>query len=199
MPTRPSRAASDTDSSGSGVDSIDRILSGVKAGRRIERDEERRAHNGHPWRRVTGTVDEEFTDVLSALTHEVRIDILRVLADADGPVQFTELRSRVGTSDPGRFNCHLGELCGQFVRRGEGGYTLTYRGKQVVAGTSGVHVADDATDEDDARPVRGESDCDRLVHVHLSPGRRSGDASREPLIGRHVTRATDRATRHASR
>lgn len=113
-------------------------------------------------------VDEEFTGALSALTHEARVDILRALADADGPLAFTELKSRVEMSDPGRFNYHLRELAQYFVRQTEDGYALTYRGKNlVVAGTGGVSV-DDAPAGADACPVCGDDDCDRLVHIHLS-------------------------------
>ncbi len=115
-------------------------------------------------------MDEEFTGALSALAHEARVDILRALADADRPLSFTELKSRVDLADSGRFNYHLGELRDHFVRRAEEGYALTYRGRSlVVAGGNGVRV-DDAPD-DATCPVCGETDCDRLVHVHLSPGR----------------------------
>lgn len=114
-------------------------------------------------------VDEEFTGALSALTHEARVDILRALADADGPLAFTELKSRVEVSDPGRFNYHLRELAQHFVRQTEAGYALTYRGQSlVVAGTSGVSVDDAGPDRTDVCPVCGDADCDRLVHVHLS-------------------------------
>jgi DNA-binding IclR family transcriptional regulator len=113
-------------------------------------------------------VDEEFTGALSALAHEARIDILRALADADAPLTFTELKTRVGLADAGRFNYHLGELREHFVRRTETGYALTYRGKRlVVAGSEGVDVAS-GTDPETTCPVCDEEDCDRLVHVHLS-------------------------------
>lgn len=118
-------------------------------------------------------VDEDFTGALSALTHDVRVDILRALADADGPLAFTELKSRVDLSDPGRFNYHLTELCEHFVRQSGDGYALTYRGKGlVVAGTEGVSVEDSGTGSDpESCPVCGDDDCDRLVHVHLTPDR----------------------------
>ncbi|MEZ3142758.1 ArsR/SmtB family transcription factor [Halobaculum sp. MBLA0143] len=113
-------------------------------------------------------VDQEFTGALSALTHEARVEVLRALADADAPLTFTELKSRVDVADPGRFNYHLGELREHFVRRTEEGYTLTYRGEGlVVAGKGGVRVETEPTD-DGACPVCGETDCDRLVHVHLA-------------------------------
>lgn len=115
-------------------------------------------------------VDKEFTGALSALAHEARVEILQALADADGPLPFTEVKSRVGVSDPGRLNYHLGELREHLLRRTEDGYALTYRGEAlVVAGTDGVRV-DDATTDDAVCPVCGETDCDRLVHVHLAGG-----------------------------
>ena len=116
-------------------------------------------------------VSEEFTGALSALAHETRADILRALADADEPLAFTELKSRVDVADPGQFNYHLGELRDHFVREGHDGYTLTYRGKSlVVAGTSGVTVDEPAVEDSSGCPVCGDADCDRLVHVHLASG-----------------------------
>ncbi|GAA0536887.1 winged helix-turn-helix domain-containing protein [Halorubrum ejinorense] len=117
-------------------------------------------------------VTEEFTGALSALANETRVKILRALADADESLSFTELKSRVGVTDPGRFNYHLSELLDQFVRESSEGYALTYRGEGlVVAGGSGVSVGEsDLAGETSDCPVCGEADCDRLVHVHLAAG-----------------------------
>ena len=115
-------------------------------------------------------IDEEFTGALSALSHRTRVAVLRTLADAEGPLSFTELKSRVGVSDPGRFNYHLNELARHFVRRTDEGYALTYRGRSLVlASTSGVTV--ESAEPEDTCPVCGEPDCDRLVHVHLTARR----------------------------
>ena len=43
--------------------------------------------------------------------------ILRTLADASDPLQFSELRRAVGIEDTGRFNNHLTELRGRFVSK----------------------------------------------------------------------------------
>ena len=61
--------------------------------------------------------DEAFV----TLGNETRIEILRALQDAGGPLAFSELRDRVGVDDPGQFNYHLGKLAGHFVRKDEGG------------------------------------------------------------------------------
>ena len=120
--------------------------------------------------------DDEFGDALDALTHEIRVAVLRELADADGPVAFSELRDRVGVRDPGKFNYHLQRLADQFLRQTDGGYELDHRGRRllVVAGdgvvTDDGAVVDDraaSTDGSDSCPVCGEPDCDRLIHVHL--------------------------------
>lgn len=115
--------------------------------------------------------DGTFDGALRALTHETRVAILRELADTDDPLSFTELKRRVGATDPGRFNYHLTELCEHYLRETTDGYELNYRGKQVlVAAGDGVDVGADAapTATDDACPVCGEEECDRLIHVHLN-------------------------------
>lgn len=116
--------------------------------------------------------DEEFTGALSALTHETRVEILRELADADDPLRFTELKSRVGVSDPGQFNYHLTKLERHFLRRTEDGYALNYRGEQVVVAAAAGVTTDAALESDlspDVCPVCGDSECDKLLHIHLAP------------------------------
>lgn len=121
------------------------------------------------------------TDALAMLGHETRIAILRVLAEADEPLPFSELRQRAGVEDAGRFNYHLSELREYFVREEGGGYTLRHAGSRVVAaagvaenGTPPAAVADEAVPEagesgdEETCPVCGETDCQRLFHVHLS-------------------------------
>ena len=70
-------------------------------------------------RRDPTAIDETATDALGALANEHRIAILRVLADADRPLRFSELRERIDMRDTGRFNYHLTELLGRFVQKGE--------------------------------------------------------------------------------
>lgn len=75
------------------------------------------------------------------LASETRVAILRALWEArrEGPVGFSALRERVGVSDSGGFNYHLGKLTGHFVRKTGDGYVLRYAGAAlvgaIVAGT----------------------------------------------------------------
>lgn len=118
-------------------------------------------------------------DALELLADDTRLAILRALADRreaapdDPTLSFTELRERAGVADSGRFNYHLRELCGQFVRERPEGYELGYRGAAVVdAATGAVRTDDvdpDADGEDDVCPVCGEQNCERRIHVHLRP------------------------------
>ncbi|MFC7045804.1 helix-turn-helix domain-containing protein [Halobacteriaceae archaeon GCM10025711] len=69
----------------------------------------------------------------SLLGNATRIDILQVLAeDPTEPLSFSELRERVGEPDSGKFNYHLQQLTGQFVRRTDEGYALRLAGSLVV-------------------------------------------------------------------
>lgn len=84
--------------------------------------------------------DLDAHDAFGKLASEARVDILRAVAaanreaDADGTraVRFAELRRRAGLADPGRFNYHLGELAGTFLRKTGDGYAFTYAGERVV-------------------------------------------------------------------
>jgi len=114
------------------------------------------------------------TDPLALLGHELRIEILRALADADRPLPFSTLRERVDERDAGRFNYHLTELCRYFVRETDDGYELGPAGTRVVdvsghAADGGATPATDPTADGEC-PVCGERDCERLFHVHLTPG-----------------------------
>lgn len=125
------------------------------------------------------------TDALAALGDETRIAILRALAEADDPLPFSELRRRAGVEDAGRFNYHLSTLREYFVREAEGGYALRQAGSRVVAaagvagdpGASSAPLDEDILTQaegegaDDDCPVCGESDCERLFHIHLSGSR----------------------------
>ena len=87
-------------------------------------------------------------DAFGLLANDVRVDILRELWDAapEFPA-FSELRTMVGVEDSGTFNYHLNELRPAFVTKDDGGYRLTYAGRQVVGGIvsgrfSGVDTVD---------------------------------------------------------
>lgn len=84
----------------------------------------------------TGAHDDEggdhLDDVFALLGNETRMGILRELWDvrepflptAENALSFTDLRERVGVSDPGQFNYHLSQLVGTFLARTEEGYVL---------------------------------------------------------------------------
>jgi hypothetical protein len=96
------------------------------------------------------------------LSDETRIAILRALwAASDDPLSFTVLRERVGNPNSGQFNYHLGKLRGHFVSKGEGGYTLTQAGREVVRAVLAGSLTDrprmDATPIDAGCPECGAS------------------------------------------
>ncbi len=116
---------------------------------------------------------DDATDALEVLGNEIRMATLRELAEADGPLSFTELRERVGVRDTGKFNYHLTKLCSYFVRETDGGYELGHAGSRVIA-AGDVDAAATAGDggsppPDDACPVCGDDDCEKYFHVHLRP------------------------------
>lgn len=78
-------------------------------------------------------------DTFAVLGNETRMGILQELGDTDGPLSFSDLRSRVGVDDPGRFNYHLNRLTGHFIRQTDEGYLLREPGSIIVqAVLSGV-------------------------------------------------------------
>jgi len=113
-------------------------------------------------------------DALEALGNEIRISILRELAEAERALSFTELRDRVGLRDSGKFNYHLSTLCEYFVRDTNEGYELGHAGTRVISATDrpGQDDADEPVTEpiaaDEECPVCGERNCEKLFHVHLS-------------------------------
>lgn len=145
----------------------------------------------------------EPSDALAVLAEETRVRILRTLAEAGGPMAFSELRRAAGVEDAGRFNYHLSRVCEHFVRETESGYELDRAGARLVtaadvevagweqaaeadadAGASAGTGPADAIEPDPGEPcpVCGEPDCGKLFHVHLSPtdpapGSRPGPAT----------------------
>lgn len=108
--------------------------------------------------------NEDLTDSLAVLGNEIRMSILRELADADGVLSFTELRERVDIRDSGKFNYHLKKLCEYFVRETDGGYELGHAGTRIIA-----VGYEDSVIETDGRCLCGEDECGKLFHVHLTP------------------------------
>lgn len=78
-------------------------------------------------------------DAFSVLGDETRLTILWTLGEADEPLEFGELRRRVGYETSGNFSYHLDKLAGPFIEKTEQGYDLRQRGQRVVeAAFSGV-------------------------------------------------------------
>ncbi|PSP55985.1 hypothetical protein BRC82_03190 [Halobacteriales archaeon QS_1_67_19] len=99
-------------------------------------------------------------DAFGLIADETRMTILRALAEAPyeeygGSLSFSELRSRADVRDSGKFNYHLQQLVGQFIRETDDGYSLNYAGdllyRTVVAGFF--------TDQTDADDVDTDSRC----------------------------------------
>lgn len=78
---------------------------------------------------------DEFTSAaaFAAIGNETRLKILYELWDAaQGPVNFTDLRKRVGMRDSSQFNYHLEKLVGPFVEKSDEGYVLRVAGAEVI-------------------------------------------------------------------
>lgn len=71
-------------------------------------------------------------DAFALVADETRFRILTALQDADDPVRFSDLRETVGVEDSGRFNYHLDQLRGQFIRQTDDGYTTAEPGERLV-------------------------------------------------------------------
>jgi len=83
-------------------------------------------------------------EAFAVLGNEIRLDIIRVLWQADaaheyddvsdtvGTMAFSQLRRRVGIDDNGQFNYHLSRLSPHFIRQTDCGYRLSGAGKQIA-------------------------------------------------------------------
>lgn len=69
--------------------------------------------------------------VFALLSDDNRVAILRTLWQRREPMSFSSLYEAVDIDDSGQFNYHLDKLVGQFVSKGEEGYTLTEAGRQI--------------------------------------------------------------------
>lgn len=115
------------------------------------------------------------SDSFAALGEETRVAILEALVDArrerpaDPGLSFSELRDRVGVTDSGRFNYHLGKLRGQFVEADAGEYELTYAGRKIVgailAGTYDADVGVESERLDGPCPI-----CDTAITATYDEG-----------------------------
>ncbi|MFB6229082.1 MAG: ArsR/SmtB family transcription factor, partial [Halobacteriales archaeon] len=151
---------------------------------------------------MTGNADTSESSTLSpddafgVLGNETRIEILRALGDADGPLSFSELHDRVGTRDSGQFNYHLERLTGHFVRKAEDGYVLRRAGRRVIEAVLSGALTDDPTLER-TRPEESCWRCGAPIEINWNAGsvemyctecagryeRRHDDGSRGDTVG----------------
>jgi hypothetical protein len=100
---------------------------------------------------VAGMTDADPAAAFDILGEETRVAILRALVEhrRENPrnpaLSFSALRKRVGASDSGRFNYHLGKLRDRFVEKTDDRYALTFAGEQMATAVLSGAVADDAT------------------------------------------------------
>jgi len=81
---------------------------------------------------AVGADPGETAATFGLLGDETRVRIVRALADAADGLRFSELQSRVGVRDPGRFNYHLEKLRGRLVEKSGETYVLTPAGADVA-------------------------------------------------------------------
>jgi hypothetical protein len=108
-------------------------------------------------------------DAFSALGNEIRIEILRELGAADGPLSFSELYDRIDVSDSAQFNYHLDKLLEHFVRNVESGYALGPPGRRVVEAILSGAVTHDP--ELERTPVSDHCQtCGRQLEIQWQDG-----------------------------
>jgi hypothetical protein len=91
-------------------------------------------------------------EALALLTDETRRAIVEALwAAGDPPLPFSALRRQSGVDESARFNYHLTQLLGRYVREADDGYELTRRGEQFVGALRAVPTLGDGPDAG-ARP-----------------------------------------------
>lgn len=150
-------------------------------------------------------------EAFSLVGEETRMTILEALwYAADSPVTFSELYDRLETDSTARFNYHLNELAGHFLRKTERGYELRTAGENVVRvvveGSFNAHPDIQPIDTGDACTQCGETllaryedeqfaiDCPACGQAHGTYGFPPGG-----LIGRdddEILSAFDRRVRH---
>jgi len=110
---------------------------------------------------MTNEADEVVVERLPAdeafdlVGHEIRLDVLVALEEADGPLPFSDLRERVGTRDSGQFNYHLDKLTDRFVEQRDDGYVLADAGRRLT----GAIRAGGFTKALEADPVPVAGEC----------------------------------------
>jgi DNA-binding transcriptional ArsR family regulator len=91
------------------------------------------------------------------LGDETRTAILHAVWESSEETStFSEIRERIGSPDSGKFNYHLDKLVGQFLAKGETGYTLTQAGREVVRAV----LAGTLTQQPTTGPAPIDAACD---------------------------------------
>jgi DNA-binding transcriptional ArsR family regulator len=94
-------------------------------------------------------------EAFAVLGNEVRLEVLRTLAAAEGPLPYATLYDRVDYDDPSNFSYHLDKLVGHFVSKTDDGYRLYDAGRRIVEAVVSGAVADDTVVE----PTAVDKDC----------------------------------------
>lgn len=95
------------------------------------------------------------TDAFALLGDRTRLRILQVLGQSGEPLQFEELRSRVGYEDSANFSYHLSKLSDHFITKTDHGYDLTMPGRSVVEAV----LAGAITETPEINPITINESC----------------------------------------
>jgi DNA-binding transcriptional ArsR family regulator len=171
----------------------------------------------------SAAIRKRASTAFSILGNETRLAILYELWESQGRydsgsyassrVTFSELRERVGMRDSGQFSYHLEQLVGEFVQKGDAGYTITGAGSEIiraVVGTVGVEnpapnpvavpnscwICNGTTElrYDDGKVFHCCTECSGFWYQHESqpPGLLSyADTTRSAFAGRDLVEVAD--------
>lgn len=133
------------------------------------------------------------------LGDDTRLQIVRILGEANGPLQFSELFDRIDYEDSSNFGYHLKKLTGHFVKRTEEDYELRQPGRRVVeailSGTVTNRPSQEPTPVDRPCPFcsskvevayqqeRVEMHCPECAGMEERPATRSGEFDRSGNLG----------------
>lgn len=107
------------------------------------------ASTDSPLDSIAGAAGARAAEAFELLANETRLAILLALWDAHEPfspgggLAFSELRDRVGVSDSGQFNYHLGKLTGHFIDSSDDGYKLRPTGEKLTRAVIGSAEPED--------------------------------------------------------
>ena len=152
-----------------------------------------------PLTMTTNSKDETTTlspdEAFAVLGKETRMEVLKVLGDAEEPLSFSEIRERLGIDDPGQVNYHLKQLRGHFIQQTEDGYNLLEPGNRIIqavvsGSVTGTSILE-ATPIDAPCPYCGEPVIIRyggerlLVRCTDCAGTYAGSETDAPFVDAH--------------